>query len=868
MRLPAPTLMGALRFNLCLLTLAAPLFVGSPNMVRAQETVSETSNIADVERETLGPAGDFRTLPGFAVDLVYDVTANDQGSWVSLCMDNKGRIIASDQYGKLYRVTLNSAGKASVEELSVNIGLAQGMLYAFDSLYININARSKELEGTDASGPGVYRLRDTTGDDQFDSIEYIVPMSDKAGEHGPHALILSPDGTQIYFCSGNQVDVPEKAKTGAVPRNWGEDHLLGRMPDARGHMQGREAPGGWVCRMDPDGENVELMATGFRNEYDIAFNRNGDLFAYDADMEWDIGTPWYRPTRVNHVISGAEFGWRNGTGKWPAYYGDSFGAVVNIGPGSPTGIAFGYESKFPAKYESALFICDWSYGVIHAVHMTADGSSYTGESEAFVTAAPMAVTDLIVNPNDGAMYFAVGGRRTASGLYRVRYEGDASSGLVDADKAPEDSADAVAARELRRNLEALHGAASGDVSAEAMQLAVSNLGNADRAIRFAARIALEHQPVAAWRDQVLALKEPQAIVNAAYALARSGSKQDQQTLLSNLSGINWQSLPTATKLELLRAHELVWMRLGEPTPAQRDAALAQFDSAFPARDGMLNRELAKTLIYLEAPGIVSRVVEQMGKGNAQDDQIHYAFCLRDVKEGWDAKARRQYFQWFFDVGTARGGASFGGFLENIRNAALANLSEADVSGLGELAGDMPKPRDPLADLTPRELVKEWTVDDLHSQVKTMTISPDFEKGRMLAATAQCFKCHRFDGQGGIQGPDLTAAGNRFNDKDMLTAIIEPNKEVSDQYQATQFLTDNGVVIGKVANLNGKTLQIVTNMLDPGNFTSVQTDEIIQRRPAPNSMMPSGLLDTFSAEEVAQMLAYLKSGGKASHEIYQ
>ena len=59
---------------------------------------------------------------------------------------------------------------------------------------------------------------------------------------------------------------------------------------------------------------------GFRNPFDIAFNRDGELFTYDSDMEWDVNTPWYRPTRVLHVTSGSEFGYRNGAGKWPAYY--------------------------------------------------------------------------------------------------------------------------------------------------------------------------------------------------------------------------------------------------------------------------------------------------------------------------------------------------------------------------------------------------------------------------------------------------------------------------------------------------------------------------------------------------------------------
>jgi len=49
-----------------------------------------------------------------------------------------------------------------------------------------------------------------------------------------------------------------------------------------------------------------------RSHVDAALNADGELFTFDADMEWDMNTPWYRPTRVCHVVSGAEFGWRNG----------------------------------------------------------------------------------------------------------------------------------------------------------------------------------------------------------------------------------------------------------------------------------------------------------------------------------------------------------------------------------------------------------------------------------------------------------------------------------------------------------------------------------------------------------------------------
>lgn len=134
---------------------------------------------------------------------------------------------------------------------------------------------------------------------------------------------------------------------------------------------------------------------------------------------------------------------------------------------------------------------------------------------------------------------------------------------------------------------------------------------------------------------------------------------------------------------------------------------------------------------------------------------------------------------------------------------------------------------------------------------------------------QCYKCHRFNGQGGIQGPDLTASGGRFSTHDMLVAIVEPSKAISDQYEATQFLLeDDTVVTGRVANLNGNNLMVSTNMLDPANFTNVSRNKIVEMKASKVSMMPTGLLDTLNQDEVLDLLAYLKSGGNPKHEVYK
>lgn len=810
------------------------------------------------------PASSFRLPEGFQAELVYEVPSKEQGSWVAMCVDLKGRLIVSDQYGKLYRVTPSTTGNPAdtkVNPINVNLGMAQGLLHTKDGLYVDVNGEGiLDKDQKDAPrGPGLYRLQDLDGDEQFEKIERIIPLTG-GGEHGPHAIIPGPDG-RLYLCAGNQTDLPEKIDRSRVPRHWNEDHLLGRMPDGRGFMANRLAPGGFILSFNADGSDVELVSTGFRNEYDIAFNPLGDLFTYDADMEWDIGTPWYRPTRVNHVISGAEFGWRNGTGKWPEYFADSFGAVANIGYGSPTGIAFGTGAKFPAKFQNALYVSDWSYGVVYAVHLEPEGASYKSTFEPFVSASPMPVTDLLIHPEQGCMYMTIGGRKTQSALYRIAYSGSESTQpAVFPDNEP-----AKAARAARHDLEAMHvPGAKLDITA-----AMRNIGSPDRALRTAARLALEHFDSKQWRDPIQQSLPAQSAITMAVALARKGTPADQVDVNNSLLRLEWSKLDNTQRLELLRAYQLSFLRLGPADPATREKIIAQIDGHFPAADGdsLVDRELARVLIHLEAPKIVDRCVAQMNGSNSAEQQIHYAFCLREAQKGWTPQTRKAYFQWFYDIGTARGGASFGGFLENIRKVAIGNMEDEDKAALGELTGPLPAPKDPLADLAPRSQVKQWSVDELAEKFAAKKSGFNYERGKQMFAVAQCYKCHRFAGQGGIQGPDLTASSQRFSTKDMLTAIIEPNKEISDQYEATVFQTEEETVIGRVANLNGDNLMVATNMLDPGNFINLKRSDIIDMKPSKASMMPSGLLDTLTEEEIFDLLVYLQSGGNPKSDRY-
>ena len=427
------------------------------------------------------PVADIKVPAGFKVELLREA-GQREGSWISMALDAEGRIYISPQgsipesgmakdskWGGLWRATLrnsqsqianskapesgNPSGKepssndkppasapASAigdlpsaitkwEKVPVPVGDSMGMLWAFDSLYVS---------GNGPEGRGIYRCKDTDGDSLPDTAVMWKKVPGSAGEHGAHALVLSPDKKNIYIVHGNSTGLIEGIAPDSPYRNWGEDDLLPKLKDPTAtFFDSIKAPYGYVVRTDEEGKKWELIAGGFRNPYDIDFNADGELFTYDSDMEWDRGLPWYRPTRVLHIVPGGEYGFREGSAKMPAYYPDTLPAAVDIGLGCPTGVKFGTRSNFGEKYRRAFFVCDWTYGRILAVHMKEKGASYTATNprgsatfpkdaessadvEPFVVGKGMPVTD-VEFLKDGSMVFTTGGRGTSAGLYRVSY---------------------------------------------------------------------------------------------------------------------------------------------------------------------------------------------------------------------------------------------------------------------------------------------------------------------------------------------------------------------------------------------------------------------------------------------------------------
>ena len=851
---------------------------GFPPSLSAQDAIKPRSESEPAQKITVAPVltGDKLHGPkGFQVTLLYTVPRDTQGSWVNLAVDPKGRLVASDQYGKLYRVTpppldADPGEAPKVEPINVDIGEAQGLLWAFDSLYVVVNTGGKFPSG-------LYRVTDTNGDDQLDRVELLRKL-EGAGEHGPHAVVLAPDGQSLYVVAGNATKLTDLAGS-LVPRVWGEDNLLPRLPDGNGFMKNEKAPGGYICRVTPDGKDWTLESMGYRNAFDIAFNRDGDLFTFDSDMEWDMNTPWYRPTRVCQAASGADFGYRNGAGKWPTYYFDSLPPVVDIGPGSPTGITFGYGAKFPARYQDALFICDWSYGKLYATHLKPEGSTYGAEVEEFITGAPLPLTDIVVNPLDGALYFAIGGRKVTSGLYRVTYTGDEPTTPTTTPIAHADR------RQLRRSLEAFHGHAD----PTALEIIWPCLSHADRFIRNAARVALEFQDVSTWRDRALTETNPQAALEALLALAHVSATDPAHrpagapapdmavatAIFDALDRFDWSHLNLALKEDVLRVTEIVLNRFGHPDAERQAQLVAKYDPIYPTAIRDLNVELANVLVFLGDPDAATKTVALLESVPTQEEQMEYGRALRVLDTGWTPELRERYFSWYIRAGLFKGGPSLNGFLKMMKTDAVDHLPAAAKADLKPILDATPQTPATLtantaASIAPRAFVKAWTLDEIVPIVEERIQSKrDFDHGRALFAASSCYACHRYNNEGGAVGPDLTGVAGRFGVRDLIESIIVPSKVISDQYAAVSIATTDGkVVTGRIMNLHGDNITVNTNMLDPSAQVNVNVNKIEETRPSPISMMPEGLLNTLTEEEASDLVAYLLSRGDRASKMFQ
>ncbi|PHR91900.1 MAG: hypothetical protein COA78_33925 [Blastopirellula sp.] len=322
-------------------------------------------------------------------DLAHDI--------YSMTIDSRGRIVVAgrdyikilhddDQDGTADRATLFS---------DVPKSGAHGMVFLGSDLLCT-------------GDNSLMLLRDQNQDDKADGPPEIV-TNVRHSEHGANGLTVGPDGW-VYLICGNDANVFSK--------HVGTPHSPILAPKF-----------GTLLRFNPKTWESEVVAHGFRNPYDVAFNADGRAFTVDADGERDQYLPWFTPNRLFDISTGHHHGWilHGHKRSWnrPESFFDSGPRLVEVGRGSPTGVEVYRHHQFPKKYHNGVFSCCWTLGEVYFFPMQREGAGYQSQKTTFLRTtgdAGLAPVDIAVGPS-GDMFLAIGGRGTRGAIYRIHYVG-------------------------------------------------------------------------------------------------------------------------------------------------------------------------------------------------------------------------------------------------------------------------------------------------------------------------------------------------------------------------------------------------------------------------------------------------------------
>ncbi len=178
----------------------------------------------------------------------------------------------------------------------------------------------------------------------------------------------------------------------------------------------------------------------------------------------------------------------------------------------------------------------------------------------------------------------------------------------------------------------------------------------------------------------------------------------------------------------------------------------------------------------------------------------------------------------------------------------------------------------VRDLFERFLPEERRVKRLGPSIDAqplLAMTGDVDAGRALfvsASDVNCRQCHQIAGVGTAVGPDLSGIGATQKPAEILESILKPSAKIDMKYRGKLLLTVDGVTMaGMVVEENPESMTIVEAS---GKPTTIPQAEIELIKPMDASVMPERLLSEFTAQQAADLLAYLAAQKQPSPSLDQ
>ena len=166
---------------------------------------------------------------------------------------------------------------------------------------------------------------------------------------------------------------------------------------------------------------------------------------------------------------------------------------------------------------------------------------------------------------------------------------------------------------------------------------------------------------------------------------------------------------------------------------------------------------------------------------------------------------------------------------------------------------------------------EWKLDDLEEAVAEMSKSHgrSYGNGKQIFAVANCVGCHKLDGVGKDFGPDLTKLDAKWGTAEIVKEIFDPSLKINEKYVSNIIELSNGkTVTGLVVEETPDVIKLVENPLIKTDPIVIKRGDVIERTKSKTSIMPKGLLDKLTKDEILDLIAYVNARGNKNHELFQ
>tara|TARA_R110002012_G_scaffold32285_5_gene95593 strand:- start:4734 stop:7067 length:2334 start_codon:yes stop_codon:yes gene_type:complete len=660
--------------------------------------------------------------------------------------------------------------------------------------------------------------------------------------------------------------------------------------------------GGGVLRVRPDGTEMEVYTHGLRNIYDVAIDPFMNIYTRGNTNDgggWNI--------RFIHQIQSGEYGYPV---LFKHFTEEILPALVDVGGGSGTGSLYMNDNRWPEKYNNVPMMADWGRSYLYFHRLTENKASFIQDEEEFIQLPQ--ITDVDVDAA-GAMYLSAWDGAGYSGSpdkgYVVRvlpknfiYEPFPdpqdiywTGSLVDLLKAGNAKTRLSAQYELIKRGKGADKvwqmAQDSSLPLEVRATAIFTFaqlagdGGIDRLVSLTEDPQVQEFALRALSDRlgtlekvptepfVNALKSDSDRVKAAaiIGLGRLGKKEVANDLLE----IPVPNSFTAPEMGAEGPHARPNANIVVPHLAVK--ALVKLDAvdACVSALGTDQRDMALwAMRYMHSPKVVDGMIKAYE--NTEDDvfkdkiihtlaRIYHQEAPYDTSWWWSTRpdTHGPYYktvEWDYTP-------VIRSFLkeewekssddEKELYAELNSKYRLAIDDFGTVEITAPKEDMPTVDLekikNKKGQIGEASIEDIMIALKS--IKGDPEKGKEIFKTQACFTCHSVSSSEVMKGPFMGQIGSIMNREQIAESILKPNASISQGFSTVQIQTKGGDnYVGFVTQESATDLTI-RNIA--GIATQLKKSDIAERKELETSMMPSGLVNALSYEEMASLVAYLE-----------